>query len=204
MQGLFAKAWSNPLEAQYFSCVAYLYGEGRAIQYSMKPSGEERTKVPKDPPPNYLREAIVRTLREVDVYFDFLVQFQTEPHKMPIENASVVWPERYSPFRKVAAIHIPAQEFDSPEQISFDRNLSFNPWHCIADHRPLGNQNRARRRIYLRLSKFRQEMNNDKRIEPTGDEVFPGRRLDAFMELRLRGERCFRLRHLSAVWYPTS
>jgi hypothetical protein len=101
------------------------------------------------------------------------VQFQTDPHKMPIENASVVWPERYSPFRKVATIHIPAQQFDSPEQMSFDRNLSFNPWHCIADHRPLGNQNRARRRIYFRLSKFRQEMNNDERIEPTGDEVFP-------------------------------
>jgi hypothetical protein len=173
MQGLFAKAWGSPLEAQYFSCAAYLYGEGRAIQYSMKPSGGGRTKVPKDPPPNYLREAMVKTLREEDVYFDFLVQFQTDPHKMPIENASVVWPERYSPFRKVATIHIPAQQFDSPEQMSFDRNLSFNPWHCIADHRPLGNQNRARRRIYFRLSKFRQEMNNDERIEPTGDEVFP-------------------------------
>src|SRR5215211_6107009 len=173
MQGLFARARGNPLEAQYFSCVAYLYGEGRAIQYSMKPGGDERTKVPKNPSPNYLREAMVRTLREEDVHFDLLVQFQTDPHRMPIENASVVWPERYSPFRKVATIHIPAQEFDSPEQMSFDRNLSFNPWHCIADHRPLGNQNRARRHIYLRLSKFRQNMNDDKRIEPTGDEVFP-------------------------------
>jgi len=173
MQGLFAKARGNPLEAQYFSCVAYLYGEGQAIQYSMKPSRDERTKVPKDPAPNYLREAMVRTLREGDVYFDFLVQFQTDSHKMPIEDASVVWAERNSPLRKVATIHIPAQEFDSPEQMGFDRNLSFNPWHCIADHRPLGNQNRARRRIYFRLSKFRQEMNDDARIEPTGDEVFP-------------------------------
>jgi hypothetical protein len=131
------------------------------------------TKVPKDPAPDYLREAMVRTLREGDVYFDFLVQFQTDSHKMPIEDASVVWAERNSPLRKVATIHIPAQEFDSPEQMGFDRNLSFNPWHCIADHRPLGNQNRARRRIYFRLSKFRQEMNDDARIEPTGDEVFP-------------------------------
>jgi hypothetical protein len=105
MQGLFAKVRGNPLETQYFSCVAYLCGEGQAIQYSMKPGGDERAKVPKN------------------------LQFQTDAHKMPIENASVVWPERCSPFRKVATIHIPAQEFDSPEQMSFDRNLSLNPWH---------------------------------------------------------------------------
>jgi hypothetical protein len=114
-------------------------------------------------------------LREGDAYFDFLVQLQTDPHRMPIEDASDLWPEKYSPFRRVATIHVPAQEFDSPEQMSFDRNLSFNPWHCIADYRPLGNQNRARRHIYLRLSKFKHDLNNDRRIEANGHEVLPSK-----------------------------
>ena len=32
------------------------------------------------------------------------------------------------------------------------RYLRFNPWHCIPDHRPLGNQSRARRRMYDELA----------------------------------------------------
>ena len=169
-QGLYAKLYGNPLEARYFSCVPYLFGEGRAVQYSIRPRVGGRTKVPRRPSRNYLREAMVRTLCEREVLFDFMVQFQTDSHRMPIENASVRWPEKLSPYRTVATLRIPAQRFDSPEQLDFDRKLSFNPWHCVAEHRPLGNQNRARRHIYLETSKFRQRMNGDERIEPTGDE----------------------------------
>ena len=50
--------------------------------------------------------------------------------------------------------------------------LSFNPWHCIPEHRPLGNQSRARKRMYSELSRLRQEMNAEQHYEPTGDEVF--------------------------------
>jgi hypothetical protein len=168
-QGLYAKLRGNPLEATYYSCVPYMFGESRAVQYSMKPCGTERTRVPKRPSPNYLREAMAKTLGERDVSFDFMVQFQTDSHRMPVENASVRWPEKLSPYRKVATLRIPAQVFDSPEQLNFDRNLSFNPWHSTAAHRPLGNQSRARKYIYLETSKFRQHMNGDVRVEPTED-----------------------------------
>ncbi|MDX2507379.1 MAG: hypothetical protein QNL62_23285 [Gammaproteobacteria bacterium] len=47
-----------------------------------------------------------------------------------------------------------------------------NPWHCLPEHRPLGNQSRARKRMYFELSRFRQEMNQTSHYEPTGDEVF--------------------------------
>ena len=50
--------------------------------------------------------------------------------------------------------------------------LTYNPWHAIAEHRPLGNQSRARRRMYLALSTLRHEMNAIPHYEPTGDEVF--------------------------------
>ncbi len=170
MQGLYAKLRGSPLEAEYFSCVPYLFGAGAAVQYRITPRERARTPVPRRPPANYLRDAMVKTLAEREVLFDFAVQLQTDAHRMPLENASVVWPERLSPHRKVATLRIPAQKFDSPEQLAFDRNLSFNPWHCVAEHRPLGNQNRARRLIYLETSKFRQRMNGDERIEPKEDD----------------------------------
>jgi hypothetical protein len=42
----------------------------------------------------------------------------------------------------------------------------------VPEHRPLGNQNRARRRLYGELSRLRQSMNATPHREPTGDEVF--------------------------------
>jgi hypothetical protein len=109
------------------------------------------------------------------VHFDFMVQVQTDPNRMPIEDASVVWPEKLSPLVTVARLRLPAQEFNSVEQLGFADNLSFNPWHSLADHRPLGNQNRARKAIYRELSILRQTMNGVPHVEPTGDEVFPPR-----------------------------
>jgi hypothetical protein len=93
---------------------------------------------------------------------------------MPIENAAVLWPTRLSPRIPVATLRIPRQRFDSPEQLAFARNLSFNPWHCLPEHRPLGNQSRARKRMYSELSRLRQSLNRVEHYEPTGDEVFPG------------------------------
>ena len=50
--------------------------------------------------------------------------------------------------------------------------LSYNPWHSIAEHRPLGNQSRARHRMYFTLSQLRHQLNAVPHYEPTGDETF--------------------------------
>jgi len=163
---------ANPLEVQYYSCVAYLLGTGQAMQYTIKPRSPQKTRVPKQPSANYLREAMAGTLSKQAVSFDFMIQLQTDPHRMPIEDASVRWPEHISPIIPVARLRIPAQKFDSPGQLSFAGNLAFNPWHSLSAHRPLGNQNRARKAIYLELSRLRQSMNSQPHIEPTGDERF--------------------------------
>lgn len=176
MQSLWNKTQNNPLQARYYSCVPYLLGEGRAMQYSMRPKSRKQDRVPNvpfRPPDDYLRDAMVRTLAAEDVEFDFLVQVQTDAHRMPIENAAVKWPERLSPFVPVATVRIPKQTFDSPEQLRFASYLSYNPWHCIPEHRPLGNQSRARYRMYQTASALRQKMNGTPHREPTGDEVFP-------------------------------
>jgi len=175
MQGLWIKTQSSPFEAPYFSCVPYLLGEGQAMQYSVWPKSKAKTPIPRlplRPPDDYLRKAMVAALDRGDVELDVRVQLQTDPHLMPIENNAVLWPERLSPRVAVATLRIPKQKFDSPAQIAFARRLSYNPWHCIAEHRPLGNQSRARRRMYYELSKFRHDMNGVPHYEPTGDETF--------------------------------
>ena len=175
MQSLWIKTQSSPLEAPYFSCVPYLLGEGQAMQYSVWPKSNRKTRIPRlpfRPPDDYLRQAMVASLAADEVEFDFRIQLQTDPHLMPLENAGVLWPEDLSPRVSVATLRLPKQKFDSPAQMEFAKKLSYNPWHTIAEHRPLGNQSRARHRMYLRLSQLRHRLNDVPHFEPTGDEVF--------------------------------
>ena len=175
MQSLWIKTQSSPFEAPYFSCVPYLLGKGQAMQYSVWPKSKRRTRIPRlplRPPDDYLRNAMVAALTAGDVELDIRLQRQTDSHLMPIENNAVLWPEKLSPRVSVATLRLPRQKFDSSAQMEFAKRLSYNPWHTIAEHRPLGNQSRARHRMYLELSKLRHSMNDVPHYEPTGDELF--------------------------------
>ena len=175
MQALFIKTQSSPFEAPYFSCVPYLLGEGQAMQYSVWPKSTHKTPIPnlpRRPPDDYLRDAMVAALAADNVEFDIRLQLQTDAFLMPIENNGVLWPEKLSPRVSVATLRLYQQTFDSPAQMAFAKQLSYNPWHTIAEHRPLGNQSRARQRMYYELSKLRHDANAVPHYEPTGDETF--------------------------------
>ena len=89
----------------------YLLGEGQAMMYSFRPRSDVITDIPGVPfgkvPPNYLRDNLIATLARQDAEFDLLVQVQTDPHAMPVENArsagrsacrrSCRWPRSTSP-----------------------------------------------------------------------------------------------------------
>ena len=84
----------------------------------------------------------------------------------------MLWPEKLSPRVSVATLRLFKQQFDSPAQMEFAKKLSYNPWHTIAEHRPLGNQSRARQRMYFELSKLRHTLNAVPHYEPSGAETF--------------------------------
>ncbi|MCH9699152.1 MAG: catalase family protein [Gammaproteobacteria bacterium] len=175
-QSLWNETQYNPLGQRYWSCTPYLLGEGQAVMYSFAPKTEVYKKIPGLPfgsvPFNYLRDNLIKTLDEKDVEFDLMIQLQTDPHLMPIENSAVRWSETTSPFIPVATVHMPRQHYDHDKMAEFTQRLKMNPWHCLPEHKPLGNLNRARFRMYRELSRFRQHMNQVTHIEPTGDEVF--------------------------------
>ncbi len=174
-----AQKVSNPLLQRYFSMTPYALGN-RAVKYSTRPITCVLQRPLRDPgepipsDPNYLRKAMIATLASGPSCFVFLVQPQTDPAMMPIEDATVLWSERISPFVPVALIYIPKQRFDSPAQQAFCENLSFTPWHSLPDHRPLGNINRIRRVVYDSISALRHRLNGVARREPTGHENFEG------------------------------
>ncbi len=172
------KPCGNPLRLRYWSTTPYLFGSN-AVKYSaipVLPDGSVADDcIPINPGPDYLREAMVSQLARGDVHFHFAVQKQLDADSMPIEDPGVEWREQLSPFVNLAAIRIMQQEFDTPAQREFGENLSYNPWHCLPEHRPLGGINRARKVVYETISRFRHQRNQVSSVEPVDWELPTGR-----------------------------
>jgi hypothetical protein len=165
------KKHANLLEMPYFSQTAYLFGT-KAVQYHITSHQPAVSKIPSDPPLNFLRQRLEEQLESSEASFDFEVQFQTDPNKMPIENPSVAWDVSLSPYRKVATIRIPRQSCGSPAQVAFCEHIAFNPWRTLPEHRPLGAINRVRKVVYPAISQFRRQRNAAPVREPRPEDTF--------------------------------
>lgn len=145
-------------------CLAPLSEEVRALTGAALRSGAGDSE---------LRDLVVEFFRSHGAEYELRVQLCTSLERMPVEDASIPWPEDESPYLPVARLTIPPQDAYSPARRVFaDDVLSFNPWHCIEAHRPLGSIMRARLRAYEASSAFRHTMNQQPRIEITHiDEV---------------------------------
>jgi len=159
---------ANPLYARYWSMVPYQLGLGndrQAVKYSVRACSVTPNNLPKNPSHDFLRDALKTTLQNTEACMEFLIQPRTSD-KMLVEDAMTEWDEKAAPFYQVATIHIPKQEFDTPEQNKFCENLSFTPWHALPEHTPLGAVNRMRKVIYENISRVRHDMNSAPRQEP--------------------------------------
>jgi catalase len=152
-----AKQTSSPLEIDYWSATPYKFGD-RAMKFAVVPhlNGEKFKLENAIDKSNYLREAMTQHLASQAADFDFTIQLQTDAVKMPIEDPTVEWSERESPYIKVATIRIPPQDFNTEERKQQDEQQSFSPWRSLAVHRPLGGINRVRQ-IYIGLAKIRKQ-----------------------------------------------
>jgi hypothetical protein len=118
-----------------------------------------------------LADALWRSLDRGPASFDLCVQLRTDEQKMPCDDATVRWSERRSPYRRVATIHIPSDQPNREEAMAMAEHLTFSPWHAVAEHRPLGSINEARRVVYDRIAALRHGRNGVERREPRADET---------------------------------
>ena len=124
-------------------------------------------------PDNYYRDELIQALAKPDAQYcwDFGIQFQTSP-KMSIDDATIVWKERETPFLPVGRLTVKHQIVDFEKQYDFCENLRFSPWNGLAVHRPVGALNRLRSIIYPVIASYRHQKRNLVYQEPTGDETF--------------------------------
>jgi hypothetical protein len=165
---------------RWFSATPYQLGRADSIvKYGAFPAeGERISYAGIGDTSHYLTERLKETLDPVKgkgIKLNFMVQFREKPEKQPVDNALIAWDAKDSPWHKVATIDVYPQNFDSPAQWEFCQNITFNPWHSLVEHQPVGGINRARRDVMDALQNVRLAKNGRTRFEPTGDEYFyPG------------------------------
>jgi hypothetical protein len=159
---------SNPLQIRYNSISPYQLGmdaNKMAVKFCAIPVSAETDPIPQNANDGFLRTAMQATLNKKEVLFKFYLQPKTSPN-MSVEDYTIEWNEQTAPLYEVATIRIPKQHFQTAELDSLGENLSFNPWHTLPEHRPLGCLNRVRKIVYERVSRVRREMNKVSVQEP--------------------------------------
>jgi hypothetical protein len=154
----------------FFSQVPLLYGRYMA-KFSLAPASGSlkaltgaRIDLHHD---DAIREAVSAHFAGQGGEWELRAQLCTSLDRMPIEDASVEWPESESPFVPVARIRADPQTTWSPRLVAMvDEGMSFTPWHAIAAHRPLGSVMRVRKVAYDAAAKFRAERNGVRITEP--------------------------------------
>jgi catalase len=157
------------LSTKYWSQVPSRLGP-HVVKYAAQPLDPSPWTTP-GTGPDFLRARLVERLGEGDAQFQLYVQRYVDDVKTPIEDATIEWRESDAPLEPVAALTIPRQAFDSPDQMALAEHLSFTPWHTLPAHEPVGAMNRTRRVVYEAISRYRHAHNGVPRIEPRSLEI---------------------------------
>ena len=125
---------------------------------------------------NALADLIKQFFRHQTAVWDVKAQLALAPEQpgmdekdkdFPIEVADKVWPEDKSPWQTVARITVEPQDtYSDARQLFVDERLSFNPWHALEAHRPLGGVMRSRLKAYEEAIKYRAQRNERERSQP--------------------------------------
>jgi hypothetical protein len=135
---------------QYFTAAPISWGPA-AVKLTLAPALAENPNVERGEGPDYLHDEMVARIQHASVVYDLRIQPFDNEQSTPIEDHSVEWK---TPFVTIGRLTVPQQDplsEDGRKVSDFIEKLSFDPWHALVEHRPLGSIMRARNHAY-RLS----------------------------------------------------
>ena len=161
-----AKPVASVLASPYWSGLPFRFGEDQYVKYKIEPTFylDPPTHSPNDP--SYLATDLNTRLKNSEARFRFMIQLRTVPEQMPLDEATVVWPEDLSPPIHVADIVIPIQDISARGQAEYGENLAMNIWRVTAEHAPVGSIADARRVVYAASAELRRNVNGVPQGEP--------------------------------------
>ena len=155
----------NPLFTRYYSVTPYQLGhtntQPHVVRYSVRACKSNVHKQPeKISGKNFLRNTMQATLQNESACMELMLQDRGLIGEVEIDNYDN-WSEDKFPFTPIAKLTIPSQVFDTADQNNMCEKLSYNPWHSIVEHKPLGIINAMRGEVYEKTSTLRRTMNGN-------------------------------------------
>ena len=158
------------LERTFWSPAPYAWGD-RASKYRFTPCHDfNRSELGEDhvDKPNYQQNSIKKFLSEKSICYNLEVQLRPASHtdsvhhdkNFPIEDASIFWPTDQAKYHAVAQLTI--QKETLPLLDEECESLSYNPWHGLKAHQPLGNLNRGRLSVYKQSFLSRKKLYSER------------------------------------------
>ena len=175
----FGHPFGHPLAEPYFSQAPIRFGDHvaklGAFPSSAAQSALREWQLDPHQDEDGFRHATTAFFAENDVVFELKAQLWTDAETQPIEDTSVDWPIKDSPYRTIATIRLPRQPAYGAERVRYyDEVMTFRPAHSLAAHRPLGSVMRARLQVYAALSDFRHSENGVAARNPSRIDEIPG------------------------------
>jgi hypothetical protein len=167
----------NPLVSTFWSMAAVRHGDYVA-KVRLAPATENAARVIHREldlrgRPEVFVPTLVDEMQASAFDFDLQVQLCTNLETMPVNDTTVEWPEKLSPFVTVGRVHIPRQDISGTENVEKTDALAFNQWRVTEEHRPLGEIMQVRK-IYTASAKMRRALNHQPQTEPaSADDVLP-------------------------------
>lgn len=169
---------THVLGETYYSQAPILYGAYMAkvalVPVSPELAALRGAHVDLDGKPNGLRDAVVAFFSRHAATWEVRIQLCRDISTMPLEDASVAWPEEDSPYLPVARLTaLPQAGWSEALSRAVDDGMAFSPWHGVLEHRPLGSIMRVRKAAYAMSARFRFERTGNIAREPRDLAAFP-------------------------------
>lgn len=162
------KVEGSVLTTTYWAILPFRLGD-EIVKYKLEPETTPEN-VPDDAP-DYLKTDFENRLAVRDYRFRFLIQKRTNPKTMPLDEATVNWPESESPFVHLATLIIPRQDVCERGQADYGQGLAYNIWRVPEVNAPSKESSIAvvRKAVYAASAETRHRANG----QPLGDPPEP-------------------------------
>jgi len=153
------KVEGSVLTTTYWAILPFGAGGNQIVKYRLDPE---------TPPENvannnadYLATDIASRLSEREYRFRFMVQRRTNPATMPLDEATVDWPEAESPYVQVATLILFRQDINARGQAEYGQSLAFNIFRVPPVQAPAPESSIAqvRKVVYAASAATRHEAN---------------------------------------------
>lgn len=153
------------LTSTYWALLPFHLG-GDIVKYRLLPHTPPEDVA--DDAPDYLATDMANRLRAREHRFSLQVMARTDPETMPLDRATIVWPEGPDSWVSVATLVIPKQDIGAEGQCAYGQNLSFNIWRAPPENAPCEASSIAvvRRDVYRAGAEMRHRANGNLTGDP--------------------------------------